>query len=81
MTDARTPWTAAQARVVVACDVVAGLLILVCGMAAGGKHSLRQQIVWIDLALVALLIAIVINGFLFLFARRAIGQRLRDLLS
>lgn len=81
MTDARTPWTTAQARVVVACDVVAGVLVLACGIAANGKDSLTQQIVWIDLALVALLIAVVINGFLFLLARRAIGQRLRDLLS
>jgi hypothetical protein len=75
VTDApHLPWTAAQVRVVVACDVVAALALVVATSAAGGP-ALGDQVRWLDVAVLGLVLAVVANGTLLLAARRAIGRR------
>lgn len=75
MTDAPgLPWTAAQVRVAAACDVVAVLALVVATFAAGGP-SLQDQVLWLDVAVLGLVVAVVANGSLLLVARRAIGRR------
>jgi hypothetical protein len=73
------PWTTAQARAVALCDVAAALVVLGAALAARGRDSLADQVVWIDVAILGLLLAVVANGMLFLVGRRAIGQRRRRL--
>jgi hypothetical protein len=75
MVDRPTPWTASQARVVAACDVVAAVVIGGAARWAAGRDSLADQVVWIDLAVLALIAGAVANGCLLLVARRAIGAR------
>ena len=70
-----TPWTSAQVRVVAACDVGAAALVLAAALVASDQDSLGDQIVWIDLAVLGLLLAVVAHAALFLSARRAVGQR------
>ena len=77
---APAPWTGAQARVVGACDVVAVLLVVAAWYAARQEDSLQAQVPWLNLAVVGLLVATVANGFLFLLARRAVGQRRLEVL-
>jgi hypothetical protein len=82
VSDARreAPWTTAQARVVTACDLVAALVVAGAATSARHQGSLQDQITWIDLAVVGLLLAVVANGTLFLVGRRAVGGRRLDVL-
>lgn len=77
---ASAPWTRAQARAVGACDLVAALLVGAAWIAARHEDSLQDQVPWLNLAVVGLLVATVANGFLFLLARQAVGHRRLELL-
>jgi hypothetical protein len=59
---------------VVVCNAIAAAIVLLSASAAGGP-SLGHQVTWINLAVLATLLAVVANGCLFLVARRAIGRR------
>lgn len=74
-----TPWSLAQARLVIACDLGALALLVVSATAAGGG-SLQDQVVWLNAAVLATVLAVVANGTLFLVARRAVGRRRLQLL-
>jgi hypothetical protein len=75
-----TPWTTAQVRVVAACDLAAAVVVAIATHGAARRASLADQVVWIDVALGGLLLALVAGGWLFLVARRAVGARRRALL-
>lgn len=68
------PWSRAQVRVVAACDVGAAALVIVCASAAGGD-PLQDQILWLNVAVLSAVLAVLANGSLLLTARRAIGRR------
>jgi hypothetical protein len=70
-----TPWSSTQVRVVVACDLIAVLLVAVAAFGAGDERSLQDQLTWINVAVLGLVAVVVANGALFTAARRAIGQR------
>lgn len=69
-----TPWTLPQVRVAAACDVVAALAVALAAVRAG-DGSLSDDVRWLDLAVLALVLAVVVNGSLLLVARKAIGRR------
>lgn len=68
------PWTSAQARLVGGCNVVAAALILLSA-AMARDASLRNQVAWLNVAVLAVVLAVVGNGSLFLVGRRAVGRR------
>lgn len=68
------PWSPAQVRLVVGCNAGAAALVAVSATAAGGA-SLQDQVAWLNVAVLAMLLTVVANGCLFLVARRAIGRR------
>jgi hypothetical protein len=75
----RAPWTTAQARAVGACDLVAALVVATAALLAGGEDALQDQVTWVNLAVLGLLLAMVANGCWLLLARRAVGRRRLEL--
>jgi len=68
------PWTKAQVRLVAGCDAVAAVAIAFAAVASGGGSE-QDQIVWLDLAVLGLVLVVVVTGSLLLVARRAVGRR------
>ena len=69
------PWTTAQVRVVVAADALAAIVVVVAAMAAQDERSLQDQVTWINVGVLGLLMSVLAHGTLLLVARRAIGLR------
>jgi hypothetical protein len=68
------PWTKAQVCAAAACDVAAAACIAGAALAAGGP-SLRDQILWLDVGVLGLVLAVLVNGAMLLLGRRTVGQR------
>lgn len=78
-TGSETPWTSAQVRLAVACDLAAALALAVATVEAGDA-TLEGEVLWLNVAVLGLVLVVVVNGSLLLVARRTIGQRRHRLL-
>lgn len=73
-TSSPTPWTSGQVRVAAGCDAAAALAVAFAA-ARSGHASLADDVLWLNVGVLALVLAVVVNGSLLLVARRTIGQR------
>jgi hypothetical protein len=69
------PWTLGQVRVVLALGLLGAALIVVAYLGSADEAHLEDQLGWVNLGVVGLLVAGVGAGALLLAGRRAVGLR------
>jgi hypothetical protein len=75
------PWTRGQLVAAGAVGAVGGVALVAAWWGSAEEHTLTGQVGWLNLATVALVVALCGGGSLLLFGRRAIGARRRRLLA
>jgi hypothetical protein len=75
ISDRWAPWTVGQVRLVLGLGLLGAVLIVVAYLEAADEARLDDQLGWVNLGVVGLLVAGVGAGALLLAGRRAIGLR------
>lgn len=72
---APAPWTRAQQRLLVAGHVLAAGLVLGAWAGSAGNERLEDQLGWMNLAVIGLVVTGSVNAAWLLAGRRSIGRR------